>query len=106
MERTNRKIGGNSLEQREWRYKIGSGIMPIVLSFIMFALFGGLALWLHSEQNGAYIFAGLLAAVMLIVLAATVFRFLFYKVLIGRDGFYYQTVPSNGKYYVLRLHRS
>lgn len=92
-------IGGIGLENKQWKYKIGSGKTPVILTFIMLALFGGLALWLHSTQNGAFIFAGLLAAVMLLSFAVTVYRFLYYKILIGKDGFYYQTGPGNGRYY-------
>lgn len=74
--------------------------MPMILTFVMFALFGGLTLWLHKVQNGAVIFTGVLAAVTLILLGATVYRFLFYKVFIGKEGFYYQTRRQNGIYYV------
>ena len=73
--------------------------MAIILTLIMFALFGGLTIWLHRVQNGAYIFAGVLAVVTLILLGATIHRFLFYKVLIGKEGFFYQTGMQNGIYY-------
>lgn len=65
----------------------------------MFALFEGLTIWLHNTNNGAFIITGMFSVVMLLVLVATIHRFLFYKVLIGKDGFYYQTGISNGKYY-------
>ena len=87
------------MEDTKWKYRIGSGKMPMILTFIMFVLFGGLAIWLHKIQNGAYIFAGMLAAVLLILFMATIHRFLFYKVFIGKDGFYYQTGIKNGTYY-------
>ena len=83
----------------KWKYKIGSGKTPMILSFLMLVVFGGLAIWLHHEKNGAFVFLGVLAAVMLLVFAATVHRFLFYKVLIGKEGFYYQTGMRNGTYY-------
>ena len=88
------------VEDTKWKYRIGSGKMPMILTFIMFVLFGSLALWLHKIQNGAFIFAGMFAAVILILFIATVYRFLFYKVFIGKDGFYYQTGMNNGTYYV------
>lgn len=87
------------MEKEQWKYKIGSGKMPVVLSFIMFALFGGLTIWLRNTNNGAFIFTGILTAVMLLVLLLTVHRLMFYKVHIGNDGFYYQTSISNEKYY-------
>jgi hypothetical protein len=77
--------------------------MPMILAFIMFTLFGALAVWLYKIQNGAFIFAGVLAAVMFILLLATVHRFLFYKVFIGKEGFYYQTGMNNGRFYAYEM---
>lgn len=87
------------MEQKQWKYKIGSGKMPVILTLLMFAIFGGLTVWLHSTNNGAFIFTGLFSAIMLILVIATSYRLAFFKVLIGKDGFYYQTGPGNGKYY-------
>lgn len=88
-----------------WKYKIGSGKTPVFLSLIMFAVFGSLSIWLYIAKNGAFIFGAMLAAVMLAVLILTVYRYFFYKVLIGRDGFYYQTQINNGAYYPYTLIR-
>jgi hypothetical protein len=77
--------------------------MPMILTFIMFTLFGALVVWLYKIQNGAFIFAGVLAAVMFILLLATVYRFLFYKVFIGKEGFYYQTGMNNGRFYAYEM---
>lgn len=82
-----------------WKYKIGSGKTPVILMLVMFVLFGGLTLWLHRANNRAVIFLGMLTAVMALVFILTIYRFLFYKVLIGANGFYYQTGVGNGKYY-------
>ena len=87
------------MNSKQWKYKIGSGKMPMILTTIMFVLFGGLAFWLHKIQNGAVLFVGALAVVTLILLGATVYRFFFYKVFIGKNGFYYQTRMKNGTYY-------
>lgn len=87
------------MEDKQWKYKIGSGKRPMILTLIMFTLFGGLSIWLHRIQNGAFLFSGALAAVTLILLGATIHRFLFFKVLIGKEGFYYQTKMKNGTYY-------
>lgn len=87
------------MESRQWKYKIGSGKTPVVLSLIMFAIFGGVTGWLYSENNGAFLFAGLFSAILLALVIATVYRLAFYKVLIGKDGFYYQTGPRNGRFY-------
>ena len=73
--------------------------MPVVLTLIMFAVFGGLTAWLYSTDNGAFIFTGLFSAILLALVIATSYRLVFFKVLIGKDSFYYQTGPGNGKLY-------
>ena len=83
----------------EWKYKIRSGKLPVILTVLMFAVFGGLTAWLYNTNNGAFIFTGLFSAILLALVIATVYRLAFFKVLIGKDGFYYQTGPSNGKFY-------
>lgn len=87
------------MENQTWKYKIRSGKMPVILTVIMLAVFGGLTAWLYSTDNGAFIFTGLISAILLALVIATGYRLVFYKVLIGKDGFYYQTGPSNGKFY-------
>ena len=88
------------MEDRQWKYKIRSGKMPVILTVIMFAVFGGLTAWLYSTNNGAFIFTGLFSAILLALVIATSYRLAFYKVLIGEDDFYYQTCPSNGKLFI------
>ena len=87
------------MESRQWKYKIGSGKTPVILSLFMFAVFSGLTGWLYSTNNGAFIFTGLFSVILMALVIATGYRLVFYKVLIGKDGFYYQTGPSNGKFY-------
>lgn len=87
------------MENGQWKYKIGSRKMPVILTLIMFAAFGGLTAWLYSTDNGAFIFTGLFSAILLALVIATIYRLAFFKVLIGKDRFYYQTGPSNGKFY-------
>ena len=87
------------MEDRQWKYKIRSGKMPVILTLIMFSAFGGLTAWLYSTDNGAFIFTGLFSAILLALVIATVYRLAFFKVLIGKDGFYYQTGLSNGRFY-------
>lgn len=65
----------------------------------MSVLFCELAFWMHKMDNGAIFFGGILAVLMVIVFIITIYRLIFYKVLIGSRGFYYQTGISNGKYY-------
>ena len=73
--------------------------MPVILTMIMFAVFGGLTAWLYSTNNGAFIFTGLFSAILLALVVATGYRLAFCKVLIGKNGFFYQTSPGNGKFY-------
>ena len=73
--------------------------MPVILSLGMTILFGSLRVWLHKTENGAYFFSDILTVIMAAVLITTIYRLLFYKVLIGKDGFYFQTHISNGKYH-------
>lgn len=87
------------LEDKPWKYKIGSGKMPVILTSLMFAAFGGFTAWLYSTENGAFIFTGLFSAILLALVFATGYRLAFFKVLIGKDGFYYQTGPGNGRLY-------
>ena len=88
-----------NLENTQWRYKIGSRKTPVVLSLVMLAIFGGVTGWLYSENNGAFLFTGLFSAILLALVIATAYRLAFFKVLIGKDGFYYQTGPGNGTFY-------
>lgn len=87
------------MENKQWKYRIRSRKMPVILTLIMFAAFGGLTAWLYSTENGAFIFTGLFSAILLALVIATIYRLAFFKVFIGKDGFYYQTSPSNGKFY-------
>lgn len=87
------------MKQRQWKYRIGARKAPVILTLIMFAVFGGLTAWLYSTNNGAFIFTGFFSAILLALVIATWHRLAFFKVLIGKDSFYYQTGPSNGTLY-------
>ena len=73
--------------------------MPVILSLGMTILFGSLSVWLHKTDNGAYFFGDILTGIMVAVLITTICRLVFYKVLIGKDGFYFQTNIGNGMYH-------
>ena len=87
------------MENKQWKYKVRGRKLPVILTVLMFVVFGGFTAWLYSTNNGAFIFTGLFSAILLALVIATVYRLAFFKVLIGKDGFYYQTGPSNGKFY-------
>ena len=66
---------------------------------IMTLLFGGLTVWTYKTDNSVYTLLSIFTVLMLLVFILTIYRFLFFKVLIGLDGFYYQTHIGNGKFY-------
>lgn len=87
------------MNKKQWKYKIGAGRTPVFLSLGMAILFSSLSVWLHRTGNGAYFFGDILTGIMVAVLITTVYRLMFYKVLIGKDGFYFQTHIANGMYH-------
>ena len=86
------------MEQRNWKYKITNRTGVIVAAF-MLALFGGVTFWLYTERNGAFILVGCIAALMAIAFLLSVYSALFFKVFVAKDGFYFQTSPTNGRFY-------
>lgn len=87
------------MKNAQWRYKIGGRKTPVILTLMMLAAFGSITGWLYRENNGAFLFTGLFSAILLALVIATAYRLAFFRVLIGKDGFYYQTGPGNGKFY-------
>lgn len=87
------------MENKQWKYKIGGNFHSIIPALIMLTVFGGVSIWLYSSNNGAFIFTSVLTALVLFLIAYSIYRLLFVKVLIGEDGFYHQTKPGNGKHF-------
>lgn len=87
------------MEHRKWEHKITSGLTGVILSFILLAAFGGLAIWFHISQNDAIIVGRILVIFAALAFALALYRAIFFKVLIDRNGFFYQTAPGNGRYY-------
>ena len=87
------------MENTTWKYKVSSGKAPVLISLAMVALFGSLSIWMHKTGNGAYFFSDILTGIMILIFIVTVYRLFFFKVLIGKDGFYYQTQIGNGLYH-------
>ena len=87
------------MTNKQWKYKITSGLTGVILSFIMLAIFGGLAIWFHISQNDAIIISRILVIFAALAFALALYRAVFFKVLIDKEGFYYQTAPGNGRYY-------
>ena len=87
------------MDKKQWNYIIRGRKMPVILIAILLALFGGLTFWLYRTGNGAYLFTGLFSGILLILWGATIYRRLFFRISIGRDGFSYQTHPKNETFY-------
>ncbi len=81
------------------KYKITSGLTGVVLSFILLAVFTGLSIWFYETHNGAIIIARVLVILAATAFALALYRAVFFKVLIHKDGFFFQTAPGNGKYF-------
>ena len=69
------------------------------MSFIMLTIFGSLALWFRISRNGAIIIGIILVIFASLAFFLALYRTLFFRVLIDKDGFFYQTAPGNGRYY-------
>ena len=87
------------MDKKQWKHKITSGITGVILSAIMLAGFGALALWMHKTQNGAIVIGRIVVIFAALAFVLALYRALFFKVLIGKEGFFYQSNPTNGKYY-------
>lgn len=86
------------MKKQQWKYEITSGITGTVLSAIMLAGFGALAIWMHNTQNGAIVIGRIVVIFAALAFVLALYRALFFKVLIGKDGFFYQSNPMNGRF--------
>ena len=87
------------MEKKQWKYKIGGNTIGTVLCFVMLAGAAALCLWLEKTGNGAILFGRIILLVFAVVFLLGLYRVVFFKVLIDRDGFFYQSAPGNGRYY-------
>ena len=87
------------MKKQKWEYTITNGITGVIISFIMLTIFGSLALWFRISRNGAIIIGIILVIFASLAFFLALYRTLFFRVLIDKDGFFYQTTPGNGRYY-------
>ncbi len=85
--------------KKKYKHKITSGLTGVVLSFILLAAFSGLAYWFHITQNGAIIIGRILVIFAALAFILALYRAIFFKFLIEKTGFFYQTAPGNGRYF-------
>lgn len=86
----------------KYEYIIKGRKLPVILMVIMTLLFGSLTIWTYKTNNSVSTLLCVFTLLMLFVFILTVHRLLFFKVLIGLDGFYYQTHIGNGKFYTYK----
>lgn len=87
------------MHTKKWKHKITSGLTGVILSFILLAAFGGLAVWFQVSGNDAIIIGRILVIFGLLAFVLALYRALFFRVLMDKDGFFFQTAPGNGRYY-------
>lgn len=87
------------MENKQWKYKIGGNLVGTILVFIMTVGMAALCIWFEKSGNGAILLGRIILLVFAVAFALSLYRVVFFKVLIGRDGFFYQSAPGNGRYY-------
>lgn len=92
-------IGEIALDKKQWKYKIGGNVVGTVLVFIMLVGMAALCLWFQKTGNSAIILGRIILLIFAVAFVLGLYRTVFFKVLIGRDGFFYQSAPGNGRYY-------
>ena len=88
------------MNNKQWQYKIGGGVgCGTVLLFFMTIGMAALCLWFQKTGNGAILLGRIILTIFSAVLVLSIYRSIFFKVLIGEDSFFYQSSPGNGRYY-------
>lgn len=87
------------MDKRHWRYKIGGNVIGTILCSVMLAGAAALCIWFEKTGNGAILLGRIILVVFAVAFALSLYRVVFFKVLIDRDGFFYQSAPGNGRYY-------
>ena len=87
------------MEEKQWKHKIGGNLVGTILVFIMTVGMAALCIWFEKSNNGAILLGRIILVVFAVAFALSLYRVVFFKVLIDRDGFFYQSAPGNGRYY-------
>lgn len=92
--------GGEDLSNTQWKHKIGGSVgCGTILVFMMTAGMAALCLWFHKTGNGTIVLGRIILTIFAAAFVLSLYRTIFFKVLIGKDGFYYQSAPGNGRYF-------
>lgn len=87
------------MKKEQWKFKIGGNAQGLIPSLFLLAVSGGSGILLYRNGNGAYLFSLFFSVLMIAILLAVVYRAAFFKVLIYKDGIFYQAKPGGGAYY-------
>lgn len=87
------------MKNENYEYKISYPATGLIVPVIVLIIFGVITLWLYKNNIGAYIFTSIFTLVILAMTLYSAYATLFVKILIGKNGFYHQTAPGNGKSY-------
>lgn len=88
------------MDKKQWKHKIGGGVgCGTILVFFMMVGMAALCLWFHKTGNGAIILGRIILTIFAVAFVLSLYRTVFFKMLIGKDGFFYQSAPGNGRYY-------
>lgn len=87
------------MTNNNWKYTVRNSVANWWVSLLGFLIFCGIAVWMYIKNIMLFFFPGFLAAVMLFAIVYGIYNKLFKKILIDEKGFYYQTSPSNAKYF-------
>ncbi len=72
------------------------GIFPLT---IFTAAFTAVTVLLYLNNNGAFIITGFLTVFLFVIFVSVIFKLLFNKLIIYKNGFYFKTNMFNGKFY-------
>ncbi len=89
----------NKTHYKNWEYKITNGFTGLILTVFLLLAFVALTYWFYVTRNSAIVIGKILVIFAFFIFILVLYRTMFYKILISKDGFLYQTTPFNKKYY-------
>lgn len=87
------------MKNENYEYKISYSAKGLIAPVITLIIFGVITILLYNNNIGAYIFTSIFTLVILAMTLYSAYATLFVKILIGKNSFYHQTAPGNGKSY-------
>lgn len=87
------------MNNEDYKYKISYSPKSLIMSMITLIIFSGVSVLLYKNNNGAYVFTSIFTLLILVMTLYSIYSMLFVKILIGKNSFYHQSAPGNGKNY-------